>query len=293
MNASQAPQRDFRPAAACIVVLAIVSPAAAEDRPQPAPATVPPPAVVEGVLKQAVEEGVMALQALQAQAAAAAAVAAQMKQQRLQQAQQMEQMLQPAMYGELEFIRATCGDLSPEARRAIRAAAKEAVREAAEQFAAQQERPGRRSIDLATTFATKLEPTIERVVSPEVLAAWRREVEARQQRRAEAARVSIVSKLDEALDLTAAQRKAVLSDLESRWDAAWLCELMDQGIQVNGRRPAPDFAAACIEHHLDERQRKEWASWVQEAGWRRSGMHLGWRFPDGPQLQGNDPWWKP
>ena len=261
-----------------------------EDQPKPAPA-VPQPAVVEGVLKQAVEGGVRALLGVQVEAAAAA----QMKQQRLQQARQMEQMLQPAMHGQLEFIRATCGELSPQAKQAIRNAAAEALREAAAQFAAQQQRPGgRRSIDLDKVFSEKLDPVMERSLSPDVAAAWRAERDARRQRRAETARTMMVAKLDDGLDLTAAQRTAILSDLESRWDAAWMCELLDPGgFVVNGRRPAPDFAAECIVPHLDERQRKEWESWVQAAGWRGAGVHLGWRFPDGPGLRGADPWWNP
>ena len=277
------------PAAAFMLGLAGLSRVAAEDQPKPAPA-VPQPAVIEGVLKQAVEGGVRALLGVQAEAAAAA----QMKQQRVQQARQMEQMLQPAMHGELEFIRGTCGELSPEAKHEIKAAVAAAVREAAEQFAVQQNRAGRRSLDLTAIFSAKLDPVVERSVSPDAAAAWRTERDARRQRRAETARISIVAKLDEGLDLTAAQRKAILSDLESRWDAAWLCELLDPGgFVVNGRRPAPDFAAECIVPHLDERQRKVWDSWVQAAGWRQAGVHLGWRFPDGPGLRGADPWWTP
>jgi hypothetical protein len=281
--------KEFRSAMASVVVLAIGSAAIADDQPKPGPAA-PQPVVIEGVLKQAVEGGVRALLGVQAEAAAAA----QMKQQRLQQARQMEQMLQPVMHGQLEFIRATCGDLSPEARRAIRNAAAEAVREVADQFAAQQQRPGRRAIDLAKVFSEKLDPVVERSVSPDMAASWRTERDAGRQRRAETARVLIVAKLDEGLDLTAAQRDTILADLESRWDAAWLCELLDPGgFVVDGRRPAPDFAAECIVPHLDERQRKAWESWVQAAGWRRAGVHLGWRFPDGPGLAGADPWWTP
>jgi hypothetical protein len=288
MNSPRMPRHDSHSMVAAILVLAVVSPAIAQEEAKPARG-VPQPVVGEGVLKQAVEGGVRVLLGVQADAAAAA----QMKQQRVQQARQMEQMLQPGMHGQLEFIRSTCGDLSPQAKQAIRNAAAEAVRVAAEQFAAQQMRPGRRSIDLDTVFSEKLDPVIERNISPDAVATWRAERDARRQRRAETARILIVAKLDEGLDLTTAQREVILADLESRWDAAWLCELLDSGVVVNGRRLAPDFAAECIVPHLDERQRKAWEAWVQAAGSRQAGVHLGWRFPDGPGLRGADPWWNP
>jgi len=253
---------------------------------------------VEDVLKQAVEGGVRILLGVPAavpQAPAAAggdAAAQQMKQQQLQQAKQMEQMLQPVLHAELEFIRSTCPDLTPEAKRAIKAAAADAVREAAQRFAAQQHRPGRRSLDQSRVFAEKIDPVVEQQVSSDAAAVWRRERDARRERRAETARLLIVAKLDEALELTAGQREAIQADLRARWDDAWLCELQDPGgFVVNAHRPAPDYAAAAISPHLDDRQRQAWDAWVKTAGWRQAGVHLGWRFPDGPGLRGADPWW--
>ena len=252
----------------------------------------------EGALKQAVEGGVRILLGVPAAVPQAPAVfggdaaAQQLKQQQLQQAKQMEQMLQPVLHAELEFIRTTCGDLSPEAKRAIKAAAADAVREAARQFAVQQHRPGRRSLDLSLIFAEKLDPVVEQQLSSDSAAVWRRERDARRERQAEAARLLIVAKLDETLELTAAQREAILADLRARWDDAWLCELQDPGgFIVNSHRPAPDYAAAAIAPHLDDRQRQAWDGWVKAAGWRQAGVHLGWRFPDGPGLRGADPWW--
>jgi len=279
----------------------------AEDQP-PAEATIDVQAdgievqvevqAVEGVLKQAVEGGVRILLGLPAAVPLAPAVpggdaaAQQLKQQQLQQAKQMEQMLQPVLHAELEFIRTTCGELGPEAKRAIKAAAADAVREAARQFAVQQHRPGRRVLDLSLVFAEKLDPIIEQQVSSDAAAVWRRERNARRDRRAETARLLIVAKLDETLELTAAQREAILADLRARWDDAWLCELQDLGgFIVNAHRPAPDYAAVAVAPHLDERQRQAWDAWVKAAGWRQTGVHLGWRFPDGPGLRSADPWW--
>lgn len=219
----------------------------------------------------------------------------QIKQQQLQLAKQMEQMLQPALHGELEFIRSVCGDLGPEAKREIAAAAANAVREAAEQLAAaQRNRPGRPSMDLGRIFAERLDPVVEQRAPPAAVAVWRRERDARRERRAEAARLLILVKLDETLELTAAQREAILAALRDRWDDAWLCELQNPGgFVVNGHRPAPDYAAAAITPLLDERQQRAWGAWVRAAGWRHAGagQYLGRLFPDGPGLNGPDPWW--
>ena len=277
-------------------------PAGAEQKKEPevqVPAAVPPQQViVEGMVKQAVEGGVRILLGLPAAVPQPPAVpggdaaAQQLKQQQLQQAKQMEQMLQPVLHAELEFIRTTCGDLEPEAKRAIKAAAADAVREAARQFAAQQHRPGRRSLELSRVFADKLDPVVEQQLSSDAAAVWRRERDARRERRAEAARLLIVAKLDETLELTGAQREAILADLKARWDDAWLCELQDPGgTIINSHRPAPDYAATVIAPHLDDRQRQAWDAWVKAAGWRQAGVQLGWRFPDGPGLRGADPWW--
>jgi hypothetical protein len=263
----------------------------AEDRPEPQARKVEVQAV-EGVLKQAVEGGVRILLGVPAAVPGGDAAAEQVKQQQLQQAKEMEQMLQPVLYAELEFIRSTCPDLTPEAKRAIKAAAADAVREAAQRFAAQQHRPGRRSLDLSLIFAEKIDPVVEQQVSSDAAAVWRRERDARRERRAEAVRLLIVSKLDESLELTAAQQEAILADLKARWDDAWLCELRDPvGLVVNAHRPAPDYAAAAITPHLDDRQRQAWDVWVKAAGWKQVGVHLGWQFPDGPGLRGADPWW--
>jgi hypothetical protein len=218
----------------------------------------------------------------------------QVTQQQQQMAKQMEQMLQPALHAELEFIRSTCGDLEPETKRAITAAAASAVREAAAQFAAQPHRPGRPSLDLGRIFAERLDPVVEQRVPPDGMAVWRRERDARRERQAEAARLLILAKLDDTLELTAVQRETIQASLRDRWDDAWLCELRDSGgFVVNGLRPAPDYAAAAITPHLDDRQQRAWDAWVRAAGWRQAGAgrHLGWRFPDGPGLSGPDPWW--
>ncbi|MFM8893372.1 MAG: hypothetical protein ACKOTB_17465, partial [Planctomycetia bacterium] len=63
------------------------------------------------------------------------AVDAQMQQQLKQQAAHWEQMFTKLLYGELELMRATCGDLSPKARRAIAQAGEQLVKDSAMRLA--------------------------------------------------------------------------------------------------------------------------------------------------------------
>ncbi len=122
-------------------------------------------------------------------------------------------------------------------------------------------------------------------------AAYDRENTSRVERRAEAARVRIVAKLDEQLDLAAAQREAILKDLRSNWEPDWVRELDDRGgLIVNNHRPAPDFAEACILPHLDAAQRQAWRVWCRAAGSRMVGRRIRWQF-DGSGLP-PDRWWE-
>jgi len=220
------------------------------------------------------------------------AAAQQRKQQIAQQAKQMEQFFQPALQAELELIKNTCSGLPADARKQIVAAGWDALRKAAHDFATQQfngnankkQVDTRRAIQLAVTAAVKPH------ASAEEFAAYEAEQQKRLKRRERAARVLIVAKLDRQLELTTAQRQGIETALEEKWDAAWVKELQDNGgMMINNYQPAPDFAAACIEPHLDEKQRAEWKKWSQQAGWGRMGGHFNWNF-DGQSLQ-PDPWW--
>ena len=274
----------------------------------PAPASEPePPAAAQtdavrvgrllgagfGALRQAV--ALVAAVAEEQEAApvnAQDAAAQQRKQQIAQQAKEMEQLFNPALQAELELIKNTCSGLPADARKQIVAAGQETLRKAADDFATQQfdgnanrkQVDARRAIQLAVTAAVKPHASVEE------FAAYESEQQNRLKRRERTARVLIVVKLDRQLELTAAQRQAIETALEEKWDAAWVKELQDNGgTLINDYRPAPDFAAACIEPHLNDKQRAEWKKWSQQAGWSRMGGHFGWNF-DGQSLQ-PDPWW--
>lgn len=217
----------------------------------------------------------------------------QRQQQIEQQAQQVEQFFQPPLQAELELVRRTCGSLEPAARKAIVAAGGAAVKATSKQFAAWQfgDR-GKKRFDARETIHAAVAAAVKPHAKPEEFAAYEKEHAARMARRDRAARVLILTKVDQQLELSSVQREAIAADLEKRWEAGWIRELDDNGGMRIGNLPlAPDFADACIAPHLDDRQRVEWKQWTQQAGWSRMGHHVGWNS-DGQTLQ-PDPWWKP
>jgi len=210
-----------------------------------------------------------------------------------QQAKQMEQFFNPPLQAELELVRRSCGSLEPAARKAIVAAGNEAVKATSKQFAAWQfgDR-GKKRFDAREMIHTAVAAAVKPHAKPEEFAAYEQEHAARTARRERAARTLIVTKVDQQLELSAAQRDAIAADLEKRWQAGWIRELDDNGgMRIGNYPPAPDFADTCIAPHLDERQKTEWKQWTQQAGWSRMGQHFNWNF-DGQTLQ-PDPWWKP
>ena len=251
-------------------------------------------------LQRAVEEAVRGLvevppadaEVARRRAAALAEVKADADKKR-QQSRQMEQLLQPLVRTELEMVRLACGDLPPESRRALVAAAEQATVTVAGEWVARQDRDASRPLDVRARLHELITAGVEQHVDADRFAAYRREQEARGGRRADVARIRIVAKLDDQLDLTAAQRDAILGDLAARWKTAWLRELDDTGgAVINGYRPAPDYAADCIEPHLDVRQREEWRAWTRSAGSRQVQLGNRVRF-DGQGLQQADDWWSP
>ncbi|MFM7245255.1 MAG: hypothetical protein ACKO40_13945 [Planctomycetaceae bacterium] len=209
-----------------------------------------------------------------------------------QQAVHMEQLLQPLLRTELEMIRQACPDLPRDARREVLAAGKAAVTKTALDMATRQMLGGqpRRAFDAWRSIQAPIARALEPHASEDEFAAYAREQQARMERRAAAARVAILAKLDRRLELSATQRQAIEDDLARRWDDAWLRELDDNGMVINNERLAPDYANACIEPHLDEPQKEAWQRWRRAAGVGVVGMNVGWNL-DGQGLHQEDDWW--
>ena len=233
-----------------------------------------------------------------AERAAKDAAEAQRRQQIEQHAKQgFEPGLNTFMDGELELVRKTCGSLSPAARREILAAGKKAVASAAKQLADWQfgDQKGK-PVDSKGTVLEAIHAAVKPHATAEEFAAYERERAARLARRDRAARASIVAKLDDGLHLSIAQRAAIALDLEKSWDEAWRMEIGDRGMKINGRGTAPDFADRCIVPHLDSRQRAEWKTWREQAGWSKFGIHhqfANQRHSFGIIHAEPDPWWTP
>lgn len=207
------------------------------------------------------------------------------------QAAQMKRFFEPAVQAELERVRRICGDLEPEVRGQVVAAANEAAITLARQFAERSlQGKDRQRLDPAGTVHDAVAKAIEPHVSAEQFANYAREHEAHVARRLRAARLVTVDRLDRQLGLSVAQRSAIGDDLAKAWQAAWPQPLDDRGARVGNVPFAPDFAEACITPHLDERQWAVWKTWCEQAGAQRTRAHARvWNF-DGDSMQ-PDSWW--
>lgn len=235
---------------------------------------------------------------------AEAAQARQLEQQRQQvlQAQRpqidgmsghFETQFRPCLWAELDRARRTCGDLPPEARRAVSAAGTKALQATARQFAEQQfgARP-HQPIDIPASIQAAVAAALMPVASAEAVAAYEKEHADRRARLARAARMMIILYLDDRLLLLDSQRKAIAADLEKRWQPAWNFATNDQPF-VNNQWPAPDYAAECIAPHLDDRQRGVWKTWCEQASWTKfNGGANNIQLLQDNSVQA-DPWWSP
>lgn len=212
-----------------------------------------------------------------------------------QHAKQLERMFQPLLNSELELIRRSCGSLDSAARRQIVAAGREAVTAAARGFTERQfnGQLGRDDFDPRRETRTKLERTLEPLAAPAEFAAYREEVARREARRAEAARIAILARVDRQLDLSVDQRRKIEAELARSWRPQWARELGNRGdMRINDYPPAPDDAAAAIVPHLAPDQVGAWEAWCRAAGSRLLGQQFNLHF-DGQGLQQFDPWWGP
>jgi hypothetical protein len=209
------------------------------------------------------------------------------------QARHVEQLLQPLLRAELEMVRSICEDLTSEARREVLEAARGEVERLAQEMAAQQiaGNPATSAGDPRSQLHGRIITALAAHVTADTLDSYRQEHDQRVRRRAEAARVRIVAKLDARLDLDAAQREAILADLREGWESSWLRELDDRGgLVINGLPVCPDYADSRIAPHLDPRQLELWRTWSRTAGGRMLGRRTNWHF-DGQGLQ-PDAWWE-
>jgi hypothetical protein len=214
-------------------------------------------------------------------------MAEQRQKQLAEQAKNMHQFFSPPLRSELELVRKTCGSLPVEARKQIMAAGEEAVALTARRYVeGKLTKPGSPCDRAAGTIQNAVAKAVKAHADPQEYAAYQREREARTARRQRSARILIVSRIDEELILSQAQRAAIEADLEARWEETWAGELDGNDTFIGGKRLAPGFAEACIASHLDEAQLATWRQWRKVA---ENSAARGWRF-DARSLP-PDPWW--
>jgi hypothetical protein len=207
-----------------------------------------------------------------------------------------EAQLRGILWAELDRVRRCCGDLPPDARRAIVGAANKSLATAARQYTEMQfgARP-QQPLDAVALLHASIAAALKPVASAEVFAAYEAEESARQGRMDRAVARSIVAALDERLLLSETQREAIAADVEKQWQPAW--RVQAQFLNTQLPRPAPDFAEKCISSQLDDRQRAEWKAWCQQASASRFGAHGHVNWPGQSGLDVNavqpDPWWTP
>lgn len=217
----------------------------------------------------------------------------QRKQMIQQLARHWEQSLTWLMRRELNLIRATCGDLSVDARREIIKAGEAAVKQSAIQMAQLQLGESRRSVDPGVAVTKALDKAVAQYASPESLAAYRREAELRDHRQRLAVVRQIVLTLDLELYLTEAQRQAITGSLMERWQPAMMGLIHQVQFNERGQRIFFGVPPEAVRPHLTESQQARFHTQDHQNQHKRD-WQIEWMWVNlnkSIQIEA-DPWWK-
>lgn len=225
-----------------------------------------------------------------------------------QQAKHWEQQFTILLYGDLELLRAICGDLPRESRRAIARAGAAAVTDAAVRMAELQmggrrnQRPqaggakAEKSPDNPSALVSAaLITSVAEHVGAEQATAFSAQVARRSDRRKAVMIREIVALLDGELVLTAAQREEIERSLGEQWNDAMAMTLQGNHMN-NGLRVFPGLPGGCVSPHLTEAQRQRFVP-QPDANNRMRGawQHQAWmqtvHMLNNVQPVGRDPWW--
>jgi hypothetical protein len=233
----------------------------------------------------------------------------QRRQQIKQQATHWEQQFTKMLYGDLELLRAVCGDLPRESRRAIATSGEQAAREAALQMAELQmggrQRRGRRAEpkpdaekspdNPVTILSAALAKGVAEHVGSEQAKAFAEQLAQRDDRRKAAMIHEIVAVLDGELVLTASQREEIERSLREQWNDSMAMGL--QGIHMqNGLRVFPGLPEVCVSPHLTKAQRQRFvpqpdANRQHRGAWQHQAWMQTVNMLNNVQPAGRDPWW--
>lgn len=240
-------------------------------------------------------------------------VEAQQREQAKQMAMHWEQQFTRLFFSHLELLRGICGDLPPDARRAIAKAGEDVTKKVSIELAEAQlgARPMRRAavaagkpavarrpgppttVDIAAVrIADAIGKAVAEHVGKEQAAAFAAELAARNDRRKQAAIEVCVAMLDAHVVLSPAQREAVARSLSDRWNDEMLMKLRVVH-RHQGRLVFDQAVSACIVPHLDDSQRRVFSGPANE----RMEIHVGGQSPMADMLGRihpplpRDPWW--
>jgi len=215
-----------------------------------------------------------------------------------------EQHFTNMLYGDLELLRAVCGDLPRESRRAIATSGEQAARDVALQMAelpmggrrAEPEPDAEKSPDNPVALlSAALTKSVAEHAGSEQAAAFAEQLARRDDRRKAAMIHEIVAVLDSELVLTASQREEIERSLREQWNDSMAIAL--QGTQsINGIRVFSGLPGACVSPHLTKAQRQRFvpqpdANRQQREAWQhRAWMMTVNMLNNGPPT-GRDPWW--
>ena len=230
----------------------------------------------------------------------------QRRQQIKQQTTHWEQQFTKMLYGDLELLRAVCGDLPRESRRAIATSGEQAAREAALQMAELQmggrQRRAKPKPDAekspdnpVTVLSAALAKSVAEHAGSEQAAAFAEQLARRDDRRKAAIIHEIVAVLDGELVLTASQREEIERSLREKWNDSMAMTL--QGIHMNnGLRVFPGVPGACVSPHLTNAQRQRFvpqpdANRQQRGAWQHQAWMQTVNMLNNVNPVGRDPWW--
>jgi len=244
-----------------------------------------------------------------------------------QQAVQWEAQFKKLLHGDLELVRAVCGDLPRESRQAIVRAGEQAAKEASLRLAALQFQDQRRqqpvggglqamigdvlkkivppaaapvttpdagkpTVDPLSFFSAALAESLKEHVGSEQAEKFSRQLAARSERRKAATAHEIVASLDAELCLTAAQREKIARSLLERWSDSMVMAV--QGIYTNnGVRIFPGLPDECVRPHLTRTQRERFQrhASLDDPSLQRQFVMQTLNMLNAMQEPELDPWW--
>lgn len=202
--------------------------------------------------------------------------------------QQFVHQLHPILKSELGFVRLICSDLTPDQRSKIRKPAEAALKEAAKQLAKHQNQMQRgiaarnNPSEGSKLIREAIHKALKETLTEPQYARYEEEAKQKSSIRKRAAILSLLSRLDGHLYLTAEQREKISESLTSKWQDNW--EKWLTMMNMYGDRYFPTVPDQCITPFLNTEQKQVWQNVqkVEFGAWWGGGVM---------ENLDNDGWW--